>query len=472
MSIVQRQKETSTAAAAHKLFVPTADDFMSKQVLTFPEQEQFPPLKDEPRITVGIMSATTICFRLSGQFRCINNERLYTGAQTAAWHNGQIVFDGSMFDEIVLEPIDEPNALFELADVTIGIDFHWQRTENQHFRGGLKLIIEEHRLTAVNSVKVEDYLFCVIASEMSATASLELLKAHAVISRSWLMKPILDKAPQAAATEVRTDTEIRKFYERDAHTHFDVCADDHCQRYQGLTRAKTDLVRLAIEATRGEVLVADGHICDARFSKSCGGVSERFESCWDDTPHSYLQPVRDAADEPLPDLTIEANAERWIRSAPESFCNTTDKQILSQVLNNYDQETTDFYRWTVTYSATELSDLVHRRSGIDFGVITDLIPIERGASGRVVRLKIVGTKRTLIVGKELEIRKWLSPSHLYSSAFVVDKDTEGQFTLIGAGWGHGVGLCQIGAAVMGARGYRYDAILHHYFRGAALQKLW
>ena len=220
------------------------------------------------------------------------------------------------------------------------------------------------------------------------------------------------------------------------------------------------------------MLVADEHICDARFSKSCGGVSERFESCWDDTPHSYLQPVRDAADEPLPDLTIEANAERWIRSAPEAFCNTTDKQILSQVLNNYDQETTDFYRWTVTYSATELSDLVHRRSGIDFGVITDLIPIERGASGRVVRLKIVGTKRTLIVGKELEIRKWLSPSHLYSSAFVVDKDTEGQFTLIGAGWGHGVGLCQIGAAVMGARGYRYDAILHHYFRGAALQKLW
>ena len=472
MGIVQRKKETLTAAAADKLFVPTADDFMSKQVMAFPEQEQFPPRAGEPHVTVGIMSAATIQFRLSGQFRCANNGNVYSGNQTAYWCDGRIAYDNALFDEIVLEPIDEQDALFELADVTIGIDFHWQRRENQSFRGALKLIIEDNRLTAINIIKVEDYLFCVIASEMSATASLELLKAHAVISRSWLMKPILDKAPQAAVTEVRTDTEIRKFYERDAHTHFDVCADDHCQRYQGLTRAKTDLVRLAIEATRGEVLVADGHICDARFSKSCGGVSERFESCWDNTPHSYLQPVRDAADAPLPDLTIETNAERWIRSVPDAFCNTTDKQILSQVLNNYDQETTDFYRWTVTYSAAELSELVHRRSGIDFGVITDLIPVERGASGRLVRLKIVGTKRTLIVGKELEIRKWLSPSHLYSSAFVIDKDAQGNFTLTGAGWGHGVGLCQIGAAVMGARGYSYDAILKHYFRGAELQKLW
>ncbi|MGN0187201.1 MAG: SpoIID/LytB domain-containing protein [Paludibacteraceae bacterium] len=445
---------------------------MSKQTLTFPEQEQFPPQDSEPHISVGIMSNAQIRFCLSGQFRCANNGNVYSGEKIAHWCDGRIAYDDALFDEILLEPIDEQNALFELADVTIGIDFHWQRNENQCFRGALKLIVEDDRLTAVNIIKVEDYLFCVIASEMSATASLELLKAHAVISRSWLMKPILDKEPQSTVTEQHTDTEILKFYERDTHTRFDVCADDHCQRYQGLTRAKTDLVRLAIEATRGEVLVADGHICDARFSKSCGGVSERFESCWDDTPHSYLQPIRDAADASLPDLSVESNAERWIRSTPDAFCNTTDRQILSQVLNNYDQETSDFYRWHITYSAEELSGLVRQRSGIDFGTITDLIPVERGASGRLVRLKIVGTKRTLIVGKELEIRKWLSSSHLYSSAFVIDKDAQGNFTLTGAGWGHGVGLCQIGAAMMGARGYHYDAILKHYFRGANLQKLW
>jgi SpoIID/LytB domain protein len=259
-----------------------------------------------------------------------------------------------------------------------------------------------------------------------------------------------------------------KWYERDAHQLFDVCADDHCQRYQGIARARTLLVRQAIDETRGEVLVYKGEICDARFSKSCGGVSELFESCWADEHHDYLTPVRDDASfDEVPDLSVEANAERWIRTSPDAFCNTSDQQILSQVLNQYDQETQDFYRWTVQYSTEQLSELLKKRSGIDFGTVVDLLPLERGASGRITKLKIVGTKRTLIVGKELEIRKWLSESHLHSSAFVVDKTTDG-FVLTGAGWGHGVGLCQIGAAVMGAKGYTYDQILKHYFRGATL----
>ena len=315
---------------------------------------------------------------------------------------------------------------------------------------------------------------------MSATASLELLKAHAVISRSWLLAQIRktpDTANSATEIERRTVGEQIRWWDRDDHKNFDVCADDHCQRYQGITRASTETVRRAIDATWGQVLMSDGELCDARFSKSCGGVFEEFENCWEDHHHSYLEARRDGEDEmDFPDLTREAAAEEWILSSPKAFCNTTDKEILSQVLNDYDQETTDFYRWKVEYGQDELSELIRRRTGVDYGRIRDLQPVARGTSGRLYKMKIVGEKQSLVIGKELAIRYALSESALYSSAFVVEKhdaDAEGypaKFVIRGAGWGHGVGLCQIGAAVMGAKGYDYKQILLHYFVGATIEK--
>ncbi|MDR3118457.1 MAG: SpoIID/LytB domain-containing protein [Mediterranea sp.] len=299
-----------------------------------------------------------------------------------------------------------------------------------------------------------------------------------IISKSLSSQDSLTPALSKGEGEGVTTDEFIKWYERSDHTRFDVCADDHCQRYQGITRASTEIVRQAVAATRGQVLLYDTKICDARFSKCCGGAFEEFQSCWDDIKHPYLAKQSDSKPVvELPDLTVEAEAEKWIRTSPEAFCNTTDKAVLSQVLNNYDQETIDFYRWKVEYSQKELSKLIHTRSGIDFGDILDLVPVERGTSGRLVKLKIVGTKRTLIIGKELEIRRTLSASHLYSSAFVVDKSNvanriPGKFTLTGAGWGHGVGLCQIGAAVMGEKGYSYDGILLHYYIGASIEKLY
>lgn len=447
----------------------------------------------EPTIHVGILSSTTIEFVLNGEFTCTNG-KTYTGNQKAEYKDGKICFDGQNATEIIFEPTTE-TASFDLIDVVIGINFHWERKENQRFKGALKIIVEktthaaetthalsqQHslNLTAINHVKVEDYLTSVISSEMSATASDELLKAHAVISRSWLLHPIMNPVKTHHRASLQENKHI-KWYERDAHTHFDVCADDHCQRYQGITRASTAAVEKAIEATRGEVLMFENKICDARFSKSCGGASETFENCWAPEHYPYLIKVIDNPTAPEGfelDLTVEVNAENWIRQSPDAFCNTTDKKVLAQVLNNYDQETTDFYRWKVNYSQTELSELLARRSGIDFGEIIDLIPVKRGESGRIIELSIVGTKRSIIVGKELEIRKWLSNSHLYSSAFVVDKTdiTNGipqHFTLTGAGWGHGVGLCQIGAAVMGEKGYPYNEILLHYFTGAELKRIY
>ena len=414
-------------------------------------------------LSVGILlEQTVIRFAFRTSYNC-SNGRAYTGEHAAICHNGKILFDGKLYDELVFFADD---GTFLIHDVIIGVNFHWQRREDQVFEGNLKLIIENDKLTAVNLIGVEDYLTSVISSEMSATSSLELLKAHAVTSRSWVLSPIQRGINNTIAVKgEQTDERHIVWYERDDHRHFDVCADDHCQRYQGITRlsAAKENVRKAIEATWGLVLKDDhGDICDARFYKSCGGATELFENAWADTHFPYLVPVRDAADEPLPDLTQEEHAIRWIRSAPKAFCNTRDARILSQVLNNYDQETTDFYRWKISYSVEELSEIVRNRSGIDFGTIIDLIPVRRGPSGRIIELKIVGEKKTLVVGKELEIRKWLSKSHLYSSAFVVDKE-DGRFTLTGAGWGHGVGLCQIGAAVMADEGYTYDQILSHYF---------
>ncbi len=431
-------------------------------------------------IRVGIMAEEAIHFQFVGQYTSSANSLCtYADSElTCKLIDGKLHFDGHEYDELTFTPADYNTCSFILHDVTIGIDFHWQRQENQQFRGALTLIVENNKVRAINTLFIEDYLESVISSEMSATSSIELLKAHAVISRSWVLQPILD--PVANVSEgVKlnyTDSgKLTKWYERDAHTNFHVCADDHCQRYQGITRAGTQAVHEALSDTRGEVLIYDEKICDARFSKSCGGASEEFENCWADTHYPYLKAIADNKENAistLPDLTIETNANEWIRTQPSSFCNTNDKQILQQVLNNYDQETNDFYRWQVHYTQKELSELVQKRSGIDFGLITDLIPIKRGKSGRLIELKIIGTKRSLTVGKELEIRKWLSESHLYSSAFVVDKDSNNDFILIGAGWGHGVGLCQIGSAVMSAKGYKYKDILMHYFGGAEIRKIY
>lgn len=446
--------------------------------------------QSEPIIQVGILSSEKIEFILNGTF-VDNNGNSFTGRQIAQIQGNSILLNSNLYNEINFESVSE-NASFDLIDVVIGINFHWERKENQRFKGALKLIVENGQLTAINRIGVEDYLTSVISSEMSATASDELLKAHAVISRSWLLYPIQSlvatqlqsKTENQQPTEIKHETQntkqINKWYERDAHTNFDVCADDHCQRYQGITRASTKAVEAAIEATRGEVLMYNESICDARFSKCCGGASETFENCWAPVHHSYLVKVFDSAKMPEgfeTDLTNEQNAQKWIRLAPEAFCNTSDKKVLAQVLNNYDQETTDFYRWKVEYSQAEIAELLHRRSGIDFGQIIDLTPLRRGESGRIIELKIVGTLQTVVVGKELEIRKWLSNSHLYSSAFVVDKHeiADGipqKFVLSGAGWGHGVGLCQIGAAMMGEKGYFYKDILLHYFRGAELKRIY
>lgn len=429
----------------------------------------------EPVVSVGIMFEPEIHFAFFGDYVCGGVTQI--GEKNILLSSGKILFEGQLYDELLFEPINKESSSFELYDVTIGINFHWERKEDQRFSGALKFIVENGKITAINILPVEDYLTSVISSEMSATASLELLKAHAVISRSWLLaqieknKQINTHHEDYSACE-QTDEELIRWYDREDHVNFDVCADDHCQRYQGITRASTQIVRQAIEATRGQVLMFDEKICDARFSKCCGGAFEEFQYCWEDVKYPYLTKQRDSkADMELPDLCNEEEAEKWIRTTPSAFCNTKDKHILSQVLNNYDQETIDFYRWRVTYDQEELSALIKERSGVDYGTVTDLIPVERGTSGRLVKLKIVGTKRSMIIGKELEIRRTLSTSHLYSSAFVVDKE-EDTFVLTGAGWGHGVGLCQIGAAVMGEQGYRYDEILLHYYIGANIEKLY
>lgn len=441
----------------------------------------------EPVITVGILSGKEIGFSFPKEF--ISSDGIaICGIQQAVYRKGKICWQEKEYDELSFTPQQDTSSFFELQDVTIGINFHWERKEVQRFKGELKIIVEDDRLTAINIIPIEDYLTSVISSEMSATASLELLKAHAVISRSWLLNKlkvangklkVIMHPDNTANFELSTlPSQLIKWYDHEAHKNFDVCADDHCQRYQGITRTSTPQAIEAVFATRGEVLMYEGEICDARFSKCCGGAFEEFQNCWENVKHPYLIGQRDSKTETrLPDLTKEAEADKWIRTSPAAFCNTHNKQVLSQVLNNYDQETTDFYRWRVCYSQQELSELIHKRSGIEFGKIIDLIPVERGTSGRLVRLKIVGTLRTLIIGKELEIRRTLSSSHLYISAFVVDKEYKedekeipSRFILTGSGWGHGVGLCQIGAAVMGEQGYKYKEILSHYYPGSAIEQ--
>jgi stage II sporulation protein D len=444
-------------------------------------------MNQQPHIAVGILFAPEITFVLHGRFHCNNTGDILSGNCSVSYQGDEIYLETEKETQKIqlpfeLEPIDSLDSSFELKNVVIGINFHWERKENQKFRGALKIIKEKNHLTAINFLPLEDYLTSVISSEMSATSSPQLLRAHAVISRSWLLaqkeKERSLKLQGTSETTIEKENERIKWYDREDHLNFDVCADDHCQRYQGITRASTPEVEAAIADTFGQVLMYEGNICDARYSKCCGGVAEIFENVWEPVNHPYLTKVVDnevVAEEFDLELSNEKAAEKWIRGNPPAFCNTNDKSVLSQVLNDYDQETADFYRWRVKLSQQLVRELLKKKIGLDVGEVKDLIPVERGVSGRLVKLRIEGTNGQMTIGKELEIRKALSDSHLYSSAFVIDKEPgtgniPKSFTLAGAGWGHGVGLCQIGAAMMGHRGYSYQEILAHYFRGAGLEK--
>ena len=425
-------------------------------------------------VDIGVLRAPQIKFDLIGTFS--SSLPLLEKGNLVSFANGALLLNGEQCD-VPLHIVPKcGDSRFMLHDVVIGVGFHWQRNEDQTFVGEFLFIVEEGEVRAINRLPVEDYLVSVISSEMSATSSLEFLKAHTIISRSWLYAQLQRREKQRfSVLGHESEDEIVRWYAREDHTLFDLCADDHCQRYQGVTRAVNPNVARAVRETCDIVLMYDGEVCDARFSKCCGGVTERFSACWEDVDYGYLQAFRDVeGDVPLPDLTTEEGVRAWIESTPPSYCSTDDSKVLSQILNGYDRETNDFYRWRVEYSQEELSELVSRRSGVDFGKVEDLQPLERGASGRIIRLRIVGSRCTKIVGKELEIRRWLSESHLYSSAFVVDKIADGdsaRFVLKGAGWGHGVGLCQIGAAMMGERGCSHEAILRHYYPGTYLEKV-
>ena len=437
----------------------------------------------QPDVTVGIVSAQKIHFSLNKPYLAKGEKVL--GEQVVEFSEGGVLWNGNQYSQLTFHP-QSADASFSLSDVTIGVNFHWERKETQTFLGTLRFVVESDKIVAINELPVEKYLESVISSEMSATSSLELLKAHAVISRSWLLaqmkkrREVAESGNNFFSFTKKEDTLIR-WYDREDHTLFDVCADDHCQRYQGITKETSPHVAEAIRQTKGQILMDGDEICDARFSKCCGGITEEFQYCWEDTPKTYLTAVRDIAlgvEHTLPNLTNEEEAEKWIRFNPPAFCNTQDKKILSEVLNDYDQETVNFYRWKETLSQEKLQQLIADKLKMNLGAILDMKAVERGKSGRISKLQIIGTEKTFTIGKELEIRRTLSDSHLLSSAFVVDKydkDEQGvpqRFELIGAGWGHGVGLCQIGAAVMGEQGYHYDAILLHYYQGAEIKKLY
>lgn len=437
----------------------------------------------QPDVTVGIVSAQKIHFSLNKPYLAKGEKVL--GEQVVEFSEGGVLWNGNQYSQLTFHP-QSADASFSLSDVTIGVNFHWERKETQTFLGTLRFVVESDKIVAINELPLEKYLESVISSEMSATSSLELLKAHAVISRSWLLaqmkkrREVAESGNNFFSFTKKEDTLIR-WYDREDHTLFDVCADDHCQRYQGITKETSPHVAEAIRQTKGQILMDGEEICDARFSKCCGGITEEFQYCWEDTPKTYLTAVRDIAlgvQHTLPNLTNEEEAEKWIRFNPPAFCNTQDKKILSEVLNDYDQETVNFYRWKETLSQEKLQQLIADKLKMNLGAILDMKAVERGKSGRISKLQIIGTEKTFTIGKELEIRRTLSDSHLLSSAFVVDKydkDEQGvpqRFELIGAGWGHGVGLCQIGAAVMGEQGYHYDAILLHYYQGAEIKKLY
>ena len=465
------------------VITPRKEDFESlteKQVLDIYRQV----IPQQPRIKVGVMIAPRISFCLNSSYT--DGQHTYNGNSEIAVVNGHLNWNGQLLENLTLTPTSH-GATFTLHDVTIGLGFHWERNEDQTFSGQLRFIVQDGKVRAINILPVEEYLTSVISSEMKPTASREFLRAHAVISRSWVLAQMrspynvqADTADSGFSQEKgRIKNRIIKWYDHDQHTLFDVCADDHCQRYQGQTRIISNAAEAAVKDTAGQTLVYEGHLCDARFSKCCGGITEQFETCWQDEHKPYLVAMRDSSinEGALPDLTIEENARQWILSEPKSFCNSADGNILSESLNGYDLETLDYYRWKVGYTVNQISDIFRRKSGMDIGDIVDLRPIKRGTSGRIHELEIEGTKNTLTIGKELEIRRTLSESHLFSSAFVVEKDSDENgnckgFVLHGAGWGHGVGLCQIGAAVMAAKGYTYREILQHYYPHTSLGRFY
>jgi len=444
---------------------------------------------DEPVINVGILSDHQVNFELYGDYNIQGFKQKFSGKFSAELKGDRIICKNpndkiEISNEIIFEPGDSSVDSFLIRDVPIGKQFHWQRKQTQRFSGSLKFLKDGDNIWVINIVSISQYLKSVISSEMSAKSSLQLLKAHAIVSRSWLLAQI-DKLKSSEGQNkenylYKTDKEIIKWQDRGEHLLFDVCADDHCQRYQGVSKISTENTNNAVEQTRGIVLMFGGKICDARYSKSCGGISESFENVWEPVKHEYLSSVVDYKFEPENynlDFSSEVNAKKWIMSNPTAFCNTNDERILSQVLVDYDQETTDFYRWKVEYTQKEIAELINKKSGIDFGEIVDLVPVERGDSARLIKVIIVGTTKEMLIGKELEIRRILSPTHLYSSAFIVNKESDEngipqKFVIHGAGWGHGVGLCQIGAAVMASRGHQFDEILLHYFKGAKLKKIY
>jgi stage II sporulation protein D len=447
-------------------------------------------IKKEPRISVGILTEKKIYFDLYGEFNVEGFNQILSGRFSVELirdkiicRRGDEIFE--FLNEAIFEPVDPGIESFLIKDVIIGLKFHWERREKQRFAGTLKIIKDNGKLTAINIISLESYLASVISSEMNAKSSLQLLKAQAIVSRSWLLSQLqrskfLKKEKIKSTNEFISENEIIRWYDKEDHKYFDVCADDHCQRYQGITKIISDVAFQAIDQTKGIVLTYDNNLCDARYSKSCGGITESFYNVWEPIQIAYLTTIVDYKYEPENiDLNFdsEINASKWIKGNSPAFCNLTDKKIISQVLNDFDQETKDFYRWKVEYTQEELGELIYSKTQMDFGNIIDLIPIERGNSARIIRLKIKGTKKELTFGKELEIRRILSKTHLYSSAFVVKKGTivnevPQNFIFYGAGWGHGVGLCQIGAAYMASKGYQFDEILFHYFMRTKLRKLY
>lgn len=448
-------------------------------------------ISKDPWIGVGLMTgARDVKLELSGSFSSGDGTLLTESGYTVRADGDVVSLGGAATTAPVinLNPSDFASCRFTVHGVRIGRGFHWEREESQQFQGGLRIQASGDGLTLINQLPLESYLVSVISSEMSASCPAELLRAHAIVSRSWLLAQLNRErgtethSQSQSVAEIGDQHEIVRWYDRESHRDFDVCADDHCQRYQGISKAFSQAAFDAVSDTRGKVLMYGEEICDARYSKSCGGMTEAYSAVWDDQDVPYLKPIYDGPGSEVPGhrlpLSVEVNAEDWIASTPLAYCGVPTPGLLARVLPGFDQETSDFYRWQVDYSQQELSEILRARLGIDFGQVHSLVALERGESGRIIKLRIVGEKRTLVIGKELEIRRALSRSHLYSSAFVVRATREQQsefperFSLIGAGWGHGVGLCQIGAAVMADRGHGHEEILSHYFTGARITGLY
>jgi len=443
-------------------------------------------ISTEPVISVGVVEGRpAIDGRFEGTFGI--GGRTASSGTFRAWIEGEAIHldtGGASFSgpKGVLQCVPLEGAVFSLDEVTIGIRFHWERQETQTFAGALILQADDRgTLTAVNELPLETYLASVVSSEMNALAPLAFLQAHVVASRSWLLA-MLERRRAGVSPSGSKDRgrrghgEILRWYGREDHGRFDVCADDHCQRYQGLTKMVGGKAGEAVRATRGLALVHDAAVCDARYYKACGGITDCYENAWEDRTVPYLTSISDAPHSFSP-IRTEAQARRWVLSRPDCYCNTADATILEKVLPDFDRETTDFFRWEVSYDRKALEAILKKKSGIDFGDLQDMTPLERGPSGRIVRLRIAGSRQAVVVGKELEIRRWLSNSHLLSSAFVVDAvggagELPDRFILHGAGWGHGVGMCQIGAAMMAHQGYTEEEILGHYFPAATLRRLY